>query len=113
MHVNCSAAPFTGSCVRTHGSASRFINRAAPQRHAQRNVIRAAGNTVNVGKQDVSPSERFIEELEGAEESVDSGSEGRIVALRDELASLRQQVGRQQWHKLPRNLPYPGVCLRI
>lgn len=79
--------------MHTHTIACRFSSRAASQRHTGRIVIRAAGNNANGGKQDVSPTERFIEELEGAEESVDSGSERRIVALHDELAALRQQVG--------------------
>lgn len=95
MRISCSAAPIAGHgppFVKLHPSTSRAI-RTVSQRHDQRNVIGATGKTHAGGKQDVSPTERFIQELEAVEDRSDRESDRlAAVALHDELTSLRQQV---------------------
>lgn len=49
----------------------------------------------------VSPAERFVQELEAAEEQGDSSQERHLATLQEQLTALQQQVG---WHRMLLNL---------
>ena len=104
LQSSCSVAPITGRSlqfVQTHLGANRG-NRTGLKRNLQRPEIAATSKPLNGSNQDVSPSERFIHELEAAQYCGESESERQsITILQEQLEALHQLVSRQMCSTLP------------